>query len=348
MKKTSKLNPWQDHVAKSLFRVAETAGLAAVAIGAAWACRRWIDSQGKAGYEQESQSEHPVVTDISAIKNGAACTKLSDVAGMEEVKTELHEKIIEPFIHPELFERFHLSSSGSGALLYGPPGNGKTFVARAVAGELDAKIFPLNPAEIKSKWVGETEKNLQRIFDEARQHEKSVIFIDEVDALLAARGNRKIGAVTQFLQLSDGLIRTKNCPFLLAATNKPWTLDEAVIRPGRLGTHIYVGPPDLKAREAILVLNLKGVPIAEDVSLTDVSAATGGYSGADIAEMCYQAKRAAKNRQMKSGKNEVITKEDFAEAVGNSSPSISSVQLKQFEDWRKSRQRPPEIDECED
>src|ERR1035437_830255 len=96
-----------DQVVKSLCRVGETAGLAAVAIGAAWACRRWIDSQGKAGCEQESQSEHPVVTEISAIKNGVACTKLSDVAGMEDVKTELHEKIIEPFIHPELFERFH-------------------------------------------------------------------------------------------------------------------------------------------------------------------------------------------------------------------------------------------------
>ena len=209
-------------------------------------------------------------------KNGNVVTteKLSDVAGLEDVKTELHEKVIEPFIHPELFERFHLSNSG-GALLYGPPGNGKTFVARAVAGELDAKFFPLNPADIKSKWVGETEKNLQRVFDEARQHEKSVIFIDEVDALLAARGNRKIGAVTQFLQLSDGLIRTKNFPFLLSATNKPWMLDEAVIRPGRLGTHIYVGPPDPKARVAILALNLKGVPTAEDVSLA-VIAGHGG------------------------------------------------------------------------
>jgi transitional endoplasmic reticulum ATPase len=348
MKKISESKPWQDHAAKSLFRVAETAGLAAVAIGAAWACRRWIDSQGKADREQESQSEHPAVTEVSAIKNEAACTKLSDVAGMQDVKTELHEKIIEPFIHPELFERFHLSRSGSGALLYGPPGNGKTFVAKAVAGELDAKFFPLNPADIKSKWVGETEKNLQRIFDEAKQHEKSVIFIDEADALLAARGNRKIGAVTQFLQLTDGLIRTKNSPFLLAATNKPWTLDEAVIRPGRLGTHIYVGPPDLKAREAILVLNLKGVPIAVDVSLAEISAGAVGYSGADLAEMCDRAKRAAKNRQLGSGKDEVVTKDDFAEALGKIRPSVSSAQLKQFEDWRKSRQRPSEMDECED
>jgi SpoVK/Ycf46/Vps4 family AAA+-type ATPase len=221
-------------------------------------------------------------------------------------------------------------------------------VAKAVAGELDAKFFPLNPADIKSKWVGETEKNLQRIFDEAKQHEKSVIFIDEADALLAARGNRKIGAVTQFLQLTDGLIRTKNSPFLLAATNKPWTLDEAVIRPGRLGTHIYVGPPDLKAREAILVLNLKGVPIAVDVSLAEISAGAVGYSGADLAEMCDRAKRAAKNRQLGSGKDEVVTKDDFAEALGKIRPSVSSAQLKQFEDWRKSRQRPSEMDECED
>ncbi len=282
-------------------------------------------------------------------KNGNVVTteKFSDIAGLDDLKTELNERVIAPFQRPELFARFKISTGG-GILLFGPPGCGKTHVARAIAGEVDARFFPVNPAAIKSKYVGETEKNLQALFAEAKRHPKSVIFLDEVDALLSARGNRKIGSVTQFLQLTDGLIRTKNCLLLLAATNRPWALDPAVIRPGRIGTHIFVGPPDLPAREAILKLSLNGVPTAEDVSLAEIATGADGYSGADLAEMCDRAKRAAKNRQMRSGKDEVVTKEDFAEAVGKITPSVSSGQLKQFEDWRKSRQRPSEMDEGED
>jgi len=256
---------------------------------------------------------------------------------LDDLKTELNERVIEPFQRPELFARFKISSGG-GILLFGPPGCGKTHVARAIAGEVDARFFPINPASIKSKYVGETEKNLQALFDEAKRHPKSVIFLDEADALLSARGNRKIGSVTQFLQLTDGLIRTKNCLLLLAATNRPWALDPAVIRPGRIGTHIFVGPPDLPAREAIMKLSLNGVPTAEDVSLAEISAGAEGYSGADLAEMCDRAKRAAKNRQIGSGKDEVVTKGDFAEALGKIRPSVSSAELKKFEDWRKTRQ----------
>jgi SpoVK/Ycf46/Vps4 family AAA+-type ATPase len=349
MKKTSKLKPWQHHAVKSLCRVGETAGFAAIYIGTAWASSRWLNLRYKAGDEQESESEQQEIKEQNGVRNGDAITaeKLSDVAGLEDVKTELREKVIEPFTRPELFTRFKLKRGG-GVLMYGPPGNGKTFIARAVAGELNAKFFPVNAAEIKSKWVGDTEKNMQRLFDEAKRHPTSVIFLDEVDALLAARGNRKIGAVTQFLSLSDGLIKTPNCLLMLAATNKPWVLDEAVIRPGRFGTHIYVGPPDLKAREAILSLNLSGVPTAEDVGLAEIASRTEDYSGADIAELCDLAKRAAKNRQLVSGNNEVVTKGDFAEALGKIQPSVSPAQLKQFEDWCRNRQRLSEVDDDED
>jgi transitional endoplasmic reticulum ATPase len=347
MKKTSE-KPWQHHAAMSLCKIGEVAGCTAISLGAAWLYRRWFYRHYEADKEEESQSDQQKIQEHNGGKNGDIATteKLSDVAGLEDVKAELREKVIEPFTRPELFERFKLQKGG-GVLMYGPPGNGKTFIARAIAGEMNAKFFPVNAAEIKSKWVGDTEKNLQKLFDEAKQHPKSVIFLDEVDHLLAARGNRKIGAVTQFLSLSDGLIKIKNCMLMLAATNKPWMLDEAVIRPGRLGTHIYVGPPDLKAREAILSLNLKLVP-TENFSLAEIAVGTENYSGADIAELCDHAKRAAKNRQISSGKNEVVMKSDFAEAIGKICPSVSSVQLKQFEAWRKTRQRLSEIDDDED
>ncbi len=265
--------------------------------------------------------------------------KLNDVAGLDDVKQELREKVIEPFLHPELYERFKVRGGG-GILMYGPPGNGKTFVAKAIAGELEAAFFNVNASQIKDKYVGETEKNLQRLFDEARTQDRSVIFLDEVDHLLARRGNRKVGTVAQFLSLTDGLIKNTNCLLVLAATNKPWMLDEAVIRPGRLGTHIYVGPPDAPAREAIIAFNLKDVPVAGDVSIAEIAAKTNGYSGADIAELSDRAKRAALNRQLLTGNKENVLPDDFAAAIQKVLPSITAELLKQFESWRDAGHKP--------
>jgi len=265
--------------------------------------------------------------------------KLDDVAGLDDVKQELREKVIEPFLHPELYERFKVKVGG-GILMYGPPGNGKTFVAKAVAGELDAAFFNVNASQVKDKYVGETEKNLQRLFDEARQHERSVVFLDEVDHLLARRGNRKIGSVAQFLALTDGLVKTTNCLLVLGATNKPWVLDEAVTRPGRLGTHIYVGPPDAKAREAIVAFNMRDVPVVDDVSFVDIADGTGGYSGADVAELCDRAKRFALNRQLSTGGEQEVAAEDFAVALQKVRPSVTPEQVQQFEDWRNARSGP--------
>lgn len=267
------------------------------------------------------------------------CEKLADVAGLDAVKQELREKVIEPFTHPELYERFKVKVGG-GILMYGPPGNGKTFVARAIAGELDAAFFNVNASQIKDKYVGETEKNLQRLFDEARQHDRAVLFLDEVDHLLAKRGNRKVGTVAQFLALTDGLVKNTNCMLVLAATNKPWMLDEAVIRPGRLGTHIYVGPPDAPARQAIIAYSLKDTPVAEDLSSENLADRTDGYSGADIAELCDRAKRSALARQLAAGTEEQITNADFDTALKKVRPSVTPAMLREFEAWRDTRRGP--------
>lgn len=270
--------------------------------------------------------------------------KLEDVAGLNDVKQELREKVIEPFLHPELYERFKVQVGG-GILMYGPPGNGKTFIAKAIAGELDAAFFNVNTSQIKDKYVGETEKNMQRLFDEAREHERSVLFLDEVDHLLGRRGNRKIGTVAQFLSLTDGLIENTNCLLVLAATNKPWMLEDAVLRPGRLGTHIYVGPPDADAREAILAYNLKGVPYNKNVSFKKITGMTDGYSGADLAGLCDRAKRSALNRQLESGVEEQVNMADFKAAIKKVSPSVTPDMIKQFEDWRNARSKPADAGE---
>jgi len=168
-----------------------------------------------------------------------------------------------------------------------------------------------------------------------------------VDHLLAKRGNRKIGSVAQFLSLTDGLVKNTNCLLVLAATNKPWVLDEAVIRPGRLGTHIYVGPPDAKAREAIVALNMREVPAAAEVAFATVAAATEGYSGADVAELCDRAKRFALNRQIAGGGQESVTSRDFTDALARVKPSVTPELLKEFITWRDAGTKPPEAEEDE-
>lgn len=266
-------------------------------------------------------------------------TKLADVAGLDEVKEVLRDKVILPFQKPEVYQRFKVKA-GAGVLMYGPPGNGKTMFARAIAGELDAAFFQVDASQIKDKYVGETEKNLKRLFEEAGAEERSVLFIDEVDHLLSRRGNQKIGAVTQFLALTDGIVKRDNCMMLLAATNKPWLLDPATLRPGRIGTHVYVGLPDAKAREAIVAYNLRDVPMDVQFDMAAVAAQTDGYSGADLAAVCERAKMAAIRRQLETNEDQVITRGDFAGAITRVKPSVTREHLAEFEQWRDSREKP--------
>ncbi|MGA1529968.1 MAG: ATP-binding protein, partial [Kiritimatiellia bacterium] len=259
--------------------------------------------------------------------------RLDDVAGLVDVKMELQEKVIAPFQHPEVYERFKVEVGG-GILMYGPPGNGKTFMARAIAGELDAAFFNVNTSQLKDKYVGETEKNISRLFQEARAHERAVIFLDEIDHLLSRRGNQKVGMVAQFLTMMDGLEKSSTCLLVLGATNKPWAIDEAVLRPGRMGTHVYVGPPDATAREAILAYNLRGVPVGEDVSMPQIAQKTDGFSGADMSALSDRAKRFALNRQLATDNETLVSAEDFEAALEKVRPSFHAAMVAEFIAWR--------------
>jgi SpoVK/Ycf46/Vps4 family AAA+-type ATPase len=264
--------------------------------------------------------------------------RLEDVAGLADVKDQLKQLVIDPFKHPEVYQRFK-AKIGGGVLMYGPPGNGKTFVARAVAGELDAAFFLVDASQIKDKYVGETEKKLTSLFNEARGTGKAVIFFDEVDDLLSQRGNQKIGTVNTFLKMADGFVKDDGCLLILAATNKPWMLSPAVLRPGRLGTHIYVGPPDQPAREAILKYSFGGAPVGEDVAFATLADKTGGYSGAELAEVCERAKRRAIKRQIESGQEESVTLEDVSTALEEVPAQTGPEQLRDFDRWKYSQGR---------
>lgn len=213
--------------------------------------------------------------------------RFEDIAGLEEVKEQIRLKLLYPFQHPELAEQYGISAGG-GILLYGPPGTGKTMIARAVAGEIEAAFFAIKPSEIMSQWVGVAEQNLAKLFAAADSYPVSVVFIDEMESLAPKRRKSHSTVmqrvVPQLLAELDGFEKRRNALLMIGATNEPWAIDGAILRPGRLDRMVYVAPPDAAARQRILELNLKGKPLSPQVSLADMAERTSGFSGADMAD----------------------------------------------------------------
>ena len=293
-----------------------------------------VMSEGKSG--SDSNSEKEVSTGEEWIVRDKPNVKLDDVAGLEDVKQALREDIGNAIKHPELYKTFGIAAGG-GILLFGPPGTGKTFIAKAVAGELDAAFFSVSGSQIKDKYVGETEKNMRRLFEAADEHKCSVIFIDEAESILKKRSSEdRVSAVTDFLILADGLKERKNTLLLLGGTNNPWDIDPAVLRPGRFGKRIYVGLPDEEARLAIFKLNLKGVPLDPYIKLKDFAKETDGYSGADIKGICERAKKKAINRLVDDPHQEqVLLFSDLNDSFKSTPPSVTKAQVQKYLDWQK-------------
>jgi transitional endoplasmic reticulum ATPase len=217
----------------------------------------------------------------------------SDIGGLEQVKQELREAVEWPIKHPEAFKRMGIKPP-KGILLYGPPGCGKTLLAKAVATESEANFITIKGPEIFSKWVGESEKAIREIFRKARQAAPCIVFIDEIDAIAPRRGSG-IGdshvtdrVVNQLLTEMDGIEDLKGV-VVIAATNRPDILDPALLRPGRFDRLIYVPLPDARAREEIFKIHLRGKPLDKDVDIQKLVSLTEGYTGADIAALCNTA-----------------------------------------------------------
>lgn len=273
--------------------------------------------------------------------------KLGDVAGLEDVKEQIRIKMIYPFTHPRQAERFQIKRGG-GILLYGPPGTGKTMLAKAVASEIDAAFFTVMPSEVMSKWVGEAEQNIAKLFSAARQHDRAVIFIDEVESLIPKRSGSHSTVmqrvVPQILAEMEGLSKEKRnetkALLFIGATNEPWSLDSAVLRPGRFDEKIYIPLPDLAARRQILALHLKGRPLANDVSLDELAQMLEGYSGADIRRICEKAGDIPFVESVKTGAERNIEMRDLLTALHEVRPSVSPkmadrfAQFRQLEGWR--------------
>jgi len=263
--------------------------------------------------------------------------RFDDVAGLDDVKSEIRLKMIYPFSHPELAERYGIRPGG-GVLLYGPPGTGKTMMAKAIAGELEATFFVISPAQVMSKWVGEAEQNIKKLFDAAKAEPRSVIFIDEVEALVPRRkssGSTVMQRVVpQILQELEGFDRQSDRALLfVGATNKPWLLDEAMMRPGRLDTHIYVPLPDAAARFKLLEIHLGGRPLVDDVDFGALCDLLEGYSGADIRNVAERAARRPFLASVGGAEPRPICHADVVAVLDDTAPSVKPADLVRFDQF---------------
>jgi len=256
-----------------------------------------------------------------------------EVGGLEEVKEQLKEAVVWPLKSPEVFKRMGIQPP-KGILLFGPPGCGKTMLARVVATESEANFISIKGPEVFSKWVGESEKAIREVFRKARMSSPSVIFFDEVDSLVPRRGlgygdsGVSERVISQLLTEMDGILALEDI-VVIAATNRPDIVDTAVLRPGRFDRLIYVPEPDEVARLEIFRVHTKGMPLSKDAGLKELARITKGYSGADISAVCREAAIDALRRDINAKE---VSLSDFEKAIERVPPSITP----DMENWYKS------------
>ncbi len=266
--------------------------------------------------------------------------KFDDVAGLDGVKEDIRLKMVYPFEHPELAEKFGIRGGG-GVLLFGPPGTGKTMLAKATAGELDATFFTISPADVLSKWVGEAEQNIKKLFDAARGEKRAVIFIDEIEALVPARRDEGSSVmqrvVPQILQGMEGFDKKTTPVMFMGATNVPWQLDPAVLRPGRFDEKVYIPLPDLAARRKMLDIYLGKRPVDDALDFSSLADKLDGYSGADIKYICDRAATIPFLQSVATGEEGEITLKILEEVILDTPRSVTREMLGKFEHWSASQ-----------
>ncbi|MEM0217588.1 MAG: CDC48 family AAA ATPase [Candidatus Nezhaarchaeales archaeon] len=282
-----------------------------------------------------TESTNLIIHEKPAEEARATRVTYDDIGGLKEAIQKIREMVELPLKHPELFKKLGIEPP-KGVLLYGPPGCGKTLLAKAVANETDAHFYAINGPEIMSKFYGESEQRLREIFEEAKKNAPSIIFIDEIDAIAPKReevtGEVEKRVVAQLLALMDGL-ETRGNVIVIAATNRPNAIDPALRRPGRFDREIEIGVPDKQGRLEILQIHTRNMPLAEDVDLNKLAEMTHGFTGADLAALCKEAAMRALRRVLPEINLEaesipaevlnklIVTMQDFLNALKEIEPS---------------------------
>ena len=249
----------------------------------------------------------------------------SDVGGLDELKEAIRLRIVLPFQKPEVFAAYG-KKRGGGMLLYGPPGCGKTLLARATAGEVGATFMNVAIDQVLDMWFGQSEAKLSALFDEARRRAPAVLFFDEVEAIGASRQQLRQSAgrtlVNQLLSEMDGVDSANDRVLVMAATNAPWHVDSALLRPGRFDRVVFVPPPDKPARSEILRLQLRDRPVG-DVDLSDLVDKTDGLSGADLADLVERAVEGPLREALRTGEVRKLTSDDLSGALDGARASTN-------------------------
>ena len=251
--------------------------------------------------------------------------RFADIAGLEDLKRTVRLNIIEPFLKPGIFAKFK-KRAGGGVMLYGPPGCGKTMLARAVATECNAEFISVGISDVLNMWIGESERQLATLFDKARHSRPCVLFFDEIDALAFARSKANSEhtrqVVNEFLAQLDGFGADNQGVLILAATNMPWDVDSAMKRPGRFARSVFVPPPDIEARQRIIELKLVGVP-HEDIDSRAIATVTPHYSGADVDGLVELAKDFVLEEYVAHNTERPIRQQDLERAARDMHASTS-------------------------
>lgn len=248
----------------------------------------------------------------------------ADVGGLDEIKAQIEKRIILPFQKPTLFARFK-KKPGGGILLYGPPGCGKTLLARATAGQCRATFLNVAIEDVLDMWIGESERKLHALFEKARASTPSVMFFDEIEALAGKRQYTREATssklVSQFLSEMDGFVKNNAGVLILAASNVPWAIDPAFRRPGRFDRVLFVPPPDRAARAAILTILLSGRPTAGGIDTAALAARTSGFSGADLENLVDTAADHAIAASLEHNSEVPIDQGHLSAALGEIKPT---------------------------
>lgn len=261
---------------------------------------------------------------VRMVQPPTARQTFADVGGLDEVKQQIRRRIITPFLKPSLFERFK-RRAGGGILMYGPPGCGKTLLARATAGECGAKFYNVAINDVLDMYIGESERKLHELFEQARRTAPAVLFFDEVEALGGKRQHSREATsaklVSQFLTELDGFAQENQGVLILGATNVPWAVDPAFRRPGRFDRVLFVPPPDDTARRAILALHLEGRPVDGAIDVAELSRMTPGFSGADLRHLVESGVDEAIESSIATGKESPLTMQHLRDALKQVRPT---------------------------